>query len=39
MQQHDFDALIYEEKQRFNRSKREEVEPRYILTSLPYYQK
>jgi hypothetical protein len=39
MQQHDFDALIYEEKQKQNRSKREEVVPRYILTSDPYYQK
>jgi hypothetical protein len=39
MQQHDFDALIYEGKQRFNRSKKEEVVPRYILTSVPYQQK
>ncbi len=39
MQQHNSDALIQKEEQRLNRSKREEVIPRYIFTSSPYYQK
>jgi hypothetical protein len=37
MQQHDFDALIHEEEQRFNMSEREEVVPSYKSTSPPYY--
>jgi hypothetical protein len=39
MQQHDFDALIHEEEHRFNKSKREEVVPRYKSPSLPSYKK
>ncbi len=39
MQQHDFDAFIYEEEHKFNRSEREEIVPRYRSTSLPYYRK
>jgi hypothetical protein len=39
MQQDDYNTLIYEEKQRFNMSKREEVVPRCRSTSLTYYQK
>ncbi len=38
MQQHDFDALIYEEEQRLNRLEREEVVPRYKFASPPYYE-
>jgi hypothetical protein len=38
MQQHNFYVLIQEEEQRLNRSKREEVIPRYIFASPPYYQ-
>jgi hypothetical protein len=30
---------MYEEEQRFNKSKKGEMVPRYISTSLPYYQK
>jgi len=37
MQQQNFEVLIYEEKYRLNKSKREEVIPRYILVSPPYY--
>jgi hypothetical protein len=29
---------MYEEEQRLNKSKREEVVPRYRFASLPYYQ-
>jgi hypothetical protein len=39
MQQHDFDALIYEEEYRFNKLEREEVIPRYRSASPPYYRK
>jgi hypothetical protein len=39
MQQHNFDALIQEEEQRFNRLEREEIVPRYKFASSPYYQK
>jgi fructose-bisphosphate aldolase class 1 len=39
MQLQNFEALIYEEEQRLNRSKREKIVPRYILTSPPYYWK
>ncbi len=38
MQQHDFDALIYEEEHKLNRSEREEIVPRYRSTS-PHYRK
>jgi hypothetical protein len=38
MQQHDSNALIHEEKQRFNKLKRGEVMPRYRFASPPYYQ-
>jgi hypothetical protein len=40
MQQHDFDALIYEKKKKkkLNMSRWEEIKPRYISTSPPYYQ-
>ncbi len=34
MQQQNSNVLMYEEKQRFNMSKREEIVPRYILASL-----
>jgi hypothetical protein len=37
MQQHDFDALIYEEEQILNKWEREEVILRYKSTSPPYY--
>jgi hypothetical protein len=37
MQQHDFDALIYEEEYRLNKLEREEVIPRYRLASPLYY--
>jgi hypothetical protein len=37
MQQHNSDALIHEEEQSLNKSKREEVVPRYISASPPYY--
>ncbi len=39
MQQQNFDALMYEKKQRFNRLEREEVVPRYRSASPPYYWK
>ncbi len=39
MQQHDSNTLIYEEEHRLNMSEREEVVPRYISTSPPYYRK
>jgi hypothetical protein len=39
MQQHDSHTLIQEEQRRFNRSKREEVVPRYKNVSPPYYKK
>jgi hypothetical protein len=35
MQQQNFDALIYEEEQRLNKSEKEEVIPRYKSISLP----
>jgi hypothetical protein len=37
MQQHNFDVLIYEEKQKFNKLEREEVVLRYKYVSPPYY--
>jgi hypothetical protein len=37
MQQQNFNALMYEEEQRFNMSKKEEVVPRYKLVLPPYY--
>jgi hypothetical protein len=37
MQQHNFDTLIQKEKQRLNRSEKEEVIPRYRFASLLYY--
>ncbi len=37
MQQHNFDTLIQEEEQKFNKSKREEVVPRYESISPFYY--
>ncbi len=37
MQQHNFDTFIQEEKQRLNRSEREEVVPRYRFASPLYY--
>jgi hypothetical protein len=37
--QHDSNTLIYEEKNRFNMSERDEVVPRYKSTSPPYYLK
>jgi len=37
VQQHNYNALIQEEKQKINKSKREEVVPRYIFTSFLYY--
>jgi len=37
MQQHNFDTLIQEEKQRLNRLEREEVVPRYRFVSPLYY--
>jgi hypothetical protein len=39
MQQHDFDVLIQEEYQRFNKSKREKVVLKYGFSSPPYYRK
>ncbi len=39
MHKHDFDDLIHENEQRFNKSKREEVVPRYKFASPLYYQK
>jgi hypothetical protein len=39
MQQHDFNALIYEKKHKLNRSKREEIVLRYRSTSRLYYRK
>ncbi len=38
MQQHDSNVLIHGKEHRFNRSKREEVVPRYKSASLPYYE-
>jgi hypothetical protein len=38
MQQHDSNVLIHKKEHKFNRSKREEVIPRYKLASPPYYQ-
>ncbi len=38
MQQHHFDALIHGKEQKLNRSKKEEVVPRYKSISLAYYQ-
>jgi len=38
MQQHDFNAPIHGKEQRFNKSKKEEVVPRYKYVSPPYYQ-
>ncbi len=37
MQQHDFNVLIQEEEQRFNKSESEDVVLRYRFTSPPYY--
>jgi hypothetical protein len=37
MQLQNFEALIYEEEQKLNKSKMEEVVPRYRLVSPPYY--
>jgi len=37
MQQRDFNALIYEEEHKLNRSKKEEIVLRYKSTSPPYY--
>jgi hypothetical protein len=39
MQQHDFDALIYEEEHKLNRLEKEEIVPRYRFISPLYYQK
>jgi predicted glycosyltransferase len=39
MQQHDFEALILKEEQKFNKSKREEIVPRFRSTSPFYYRK
>jgi hypothetical protein len=39
MQQHNFDVLIHVEEQIFNMSEREEVVPRHIYVSPPYYWK
>jgi hypothetical protein len=39
MQQQNFNVLMYEEEQRFNMSKKEEVVSRYKLASPPYYRK
>ncbi len=37
MQQHNFDTLIRKEEQKFNKSEREEVVPRYGFISPFYY--
>ncbi len=37
MQQHNFDVLIQEEEHRLNRLEKEEMVPRYISVSPPYY--
>jgi hypothetical protein len=39
MQQHVSNVLTYEEKKRLNMLEKEEVVPRYKLTSPPYYRK
>jgi hypothetical protein len=38
MEQYEFDALIHGKEQSLNRSKNEEVMPRYKFVSLAYYQ-
>jgi O-acetylhomoserine/O-acetylserine sulfhydrylase-like pyridoxal-dependent enzyme len=37
MQQHNFNTLIQKEEQRYNKSKKEEIIPRYRSTSHPYH--
>jgi hypothetical protein len=37
MQQQNFDALIFEKKKKLNKSKKEEVIPKYKYVSLLYY--
>jgi hypothetical protein len=39
MQQQNFNVLMYEEEQKFNKSKKKEVIPRYRSASPPYYKK
>jgi hypothetical protein len=39
MQQHNYDALMYEKEHRLNMLEKEEVVPRYKLASPPYYRK
>jgi hypothetical protein len=39
MHQHNFDVLIQEEEERFNKLEREEIISRYISISPPYYRK
>jgi hypothetical protein len=39
MQQENYDVLMYEEEHRVNKFERENVVPRYIFSSPPYYWK